>query len=191
MAVFCLFLGGIFKVAAQENASFCGTHYTESDVAFISAHMSGTYRNFSQRMSLSGGTIEIPVQIHVVCPSNAPESCFPQAVIDNALAVLNAYYANVPMHFYECADRNYIYNTPGVIYKNNLSEFTLCSPHDVAKVVNIYFVDKIFPNPPNTSIPLGYAPPSPSVGADRIFIARRTITDEIVQYPDPAGLRRL
>ncbi|OWY22325.1 T9SS C-terminal target domain-containing protein [Sphingobacteriales bacterium UPWRP_1] len=186
MFAFCTFFGIIpsFKTNAQESANFCGTYYSIGDVAFIEAHIAGTYRNFSQRMAASGGTIEIPVQIHIACPSNDPVSCFPETAIDNAINVLNALYANVPMHFYECADRNYIYETAGVVNNNNLSEFTLCSPHDVAGVVNIYFVDKIFPNPPSTSTPLGYAPTTPQVGADRIFIARRTITDDIVLYPD-------
>lgn len=174
------------KILAQSGGGEyeCGTRFTQSGIDYIEVHTSGIYRNYTQRASASGGTIEVPIQINIVCPGGNSSSCFPETDINNAIAVLNSYFANVPMHFYECSDRNYIYNTDGVVYDDALSEANLCSDYDINNVVNIYFVDRISTNPITFETAIGYTSFSPEAGADRIFIARRDASNDILLYPD-------
>ncbi|PSJ78144.1 hypothetical protein C7N43_04810, partial [Sphingobacteriales bacterium UPWRP_1] len=178
--VLLLFSGTItncFWLKAQSAVSGCGTHATTADVHFLDEHVNSNYLNTAQRMAV--GIIEIPIQINIVCPGSTASTCFSETEVNNALNTLNTYFANVPMHFYECADRNYIYNVEGIIYESNESEFTLCSNYDVSGAINIYFVNRIFED--NA---IAYTSYTPIDGADRIIVATHQPSGDLVLYPN-------
>ena len=130
----CLMLVSVFVRGQQLS---CGTVCTPEMAAHI--QIPTTTLPFSQR-----SLVEIPIKIHVVCSGSNASSCYNEAAINNALTFLNDTYVDVPMQFYECGARDFIYNSPYYNFTyNTANEALLTSDHDVRNVINIYFVNTI------------------------------------------------
>lgn len=146
----------------------CGTVCTPEMAAHI--QVPSTAVPFGQR-----ATIEVPIKIHVVCSGSSNSSCYDQATIDNALAYLNTTYAAVPMHFYECGGRDFIYNSPYYDFERSIAnQALLAADYDVRKAINIYFVNTI------SGSAVGFTTlPTDEDDADRIFITRQGLGDNL------------
>lgn len=131
----CLMLVSVFVRGQQLS---CGTVCTPEMAAHI--QIPTTTLPFSQQSYL----VEIPIKIHVVCSGSNASSCYNEAAINNALTFLNDTYEDVPMQFYECGARDFIYNSPYYNFTyDTTNEALLTSGHDLRNVINIYFVNTI------------------------------------------------
>lgn len=157
------------SIFAKGQTLGCGTVCTPQMAAHL--EIPTAVVPFSQR-----ALIEIPIKIHIVCSGNDASTGYSNAAITSALTQLNVLYNDVPMHFYECGSRNFIYNSPYYDFvSTTASEALLTADHDVQNAINIYFVNYIT-DLIGGSIPLAYTH-LPTVGnTDRVFISTRDNT---------------
>lgn len=129
-----------FSLSSVYAQTFCGTPAPDAETIHALETAAQNYKSFAQR--LSGGTLDIPVRINIVCDQTNTCAIGDQE-IDQIMASVNTIYAQVPMYFYECAPRNYIEHIANNTISHDSNEPVIGAKNDMANVVNIYFTNTL------------------------------------------------
>ena len=81
--------------------------------------------------------INLPVQHHIVRETNGTGGLDPND-IPTIMGIMNTYYANANISFFDCGTINYIDNSSYYNFDQS-QESAVCGANDVANVINIYY----------------------------------------------------
>jgi hypothetical protein len=137
----------------------CGTLITKEQSEYLS-NKRLLRNNWLQQKTI----LNIPVQHHIVRQSNG-NGGLNQNHIDDIMTIMNNYYSNSDVQFYNCDSINYIDVDNFHNFHKNYEDI-LCETYDVLNVINIYYFNSIT-TWSGTAI-CGYSRFPPSV--DRVFM---------------------
>lgn len=136
----------------------------------------GTTLNHKQKLYLSQdkmkrntwkqnkATLNVPVQHHIVRESDGSSGLLPSHIID-IMNVVNSYYSNANIQFYNCDSINFIDNSSFFNFSSYYEDL-LCETYDVENVVNIYYFNTVTSRAGYGLCGYTFFPPS----ADRIIM---------------------
>ncbi len=147
--LFSIFLLTICGVSAQNTIEpVCGTVATTESLAYFKSikpqlkKYEQEYLNLiTNRNSSSASISSVPIKAHIVRTS-ASTGGISVSDLNDAIANMNAFYANAFMEFYICEGINYIDDDDFYAFETN-DEGNLTAPNNVAGLINIYFTDYI------------------------------------------------
>ena len=155
----------------------CGTIPTQQQIDYLNQT-----RNDRKNWNQSESILLLPIQNHVVRESDSTGGL---TVVDISFVMnmLNTYYINSNIQFYECDSINYINNSNYYDFDAN-DENTFCGPNDMQNVINIYYFNSVTSSSGSSLCGYAYFPPGP----DRVIMKNScalngsTIVHEIGHY---------
>ena len=155
----------------------CGTIPTQQQIDYLNQT-----RNDRKNWNQSKSILLIPIQNHVVRESDSTGGL---TVVDISFVMnmLNTYYINSNIQFYECDSINYINSSSYYDFDAN-DEGVFCSPNDIQNVINIYYFNSVTSSSGSGLCGYAYFPPGP----DRVIMDNScamngsTIVHEIGHY---------
>ncbi|MEE2931422.1 MAG: M43 family zinc metalloprotease [Bacteroidota bacterium] len=131
----------LFAFFCLSNISFgqnqeCVSEPTPSQLQYLNQN-SNDRNNWDKPESI----IWLPVQNHIVRESNGSGGLNTNDLA-SIMVILNNYYMNANIQFYECNSVNFIDNSNYYNF-NSSSENTLCNANDVQNVINVYYFNNV------------------------------------------------
>jgi PKD repeat protein len=167
------FLFPIFSFSQDD----CGTIPTQQQIDYLNQT-----RNARKNWNQSRSPLLIPIQNHVVRETDSTGGL---TIVDISFVmnILNTYYINSNIQFYECDSINYINNSNYYDFDGN-DESVFCGQNDIQNVVNIYYFNSVISSSGVGVCGYAYFPPGP----DRVIMNSScalngsTIVHEIGHY---------
>ena len=156
VALVFLLASNLFVKAQEE----CGFKYTQQAAAYydsIKEQIKILEQEFLQdQLQSRSSTLmtSIPVKAHIITMSSGLGG-LTTTELDDAMAIMNTYYANAGLEFFLCDGINYI-NDDAYYNFQSADEGTLTSANNVNGVINIYFTNSIVSSSSGSSL-CGYA----------------------------------
>ena len=138
---------------------YCGTKLNHKQKLYLS-HDKMKRNTWNQNKA----TLNIPVQHHVVRESDGSSGLFPNDISD-IMNIVNSYYSNANIQFYNCDSINFIDNSSFFNFSSYYEDI-LCETYDVKNVVNIYYFNTVTSRAGNGLCGYTFFPPS----VDRIMM---------------------
>lgn len=175
-----------FVMSQTENSLSCGTIFSEDSQAYINslqpkinAYKKEYYKSLQQKSSTV--ITSVPIKVHIIRTSLGTGG-LSTTDLNDAIAVMNSYYANAFLEFFICEGINYIDNDNFYDFETD-DEASLISAHNVTDLINIYFTDNVeFSS--NGSAFCGYADPP---GNDDIIVINNTCATNGSTLPHEMG----
>ncbi|SDS58336.1 Por secretion system C-terminal sorting domain-containing protein [Formosa sp. Hel1_31_208] len=165
----CLFLAfscGILTLSAQQEAE-CGTiatpeseRYLQELLPQIQEYEQEFYQLQSQR-NTSSAISSVPIKAHII-RTDSGTGGLTESELNQALSIMNSYYANAYLEFFLCEGINYIDSSEYYDYTID-EQAALTGTHNVNNVINIYFTDAVTSSSGNAVCGYAYFPGGPEV----------------------------
>jgi len=150
--IILIFLTSLFwnsTLFAQDlNDPSCGTTITDSQYEELKQlrpqfefYEQEYYQKILNKSTSSTAVTSIPIKAHIVRTS-AGTGGLSESDLDDAMVILNDFYANSFMEFFLCDGINYIDNDDYYDFQTN-DETSMTSTNNVTNTVNVYFTDSI------------------------------------------------
>ena len=155
----------------------CRTFPTQKQIDYLN-QSSNDRKNWNKSESI----LFLPIQNHVVRESDSTGG-LTGVDINFVMNVLNTYYINSNIQFYECDSINYITSSNYYDFDAN-DESILCGTNDMQNVINIYYFNSVTSSSGSSLCGYAYFPPGP----DRVIMKNScalngsTIVHEIGHY---------
>ena len=155
----------------------CRTFPTQKQIDYLN-QSSNDRKNWNKSESI----LFLPIQNHVVRESDSTGG-LTGVDINFVMNVLNTYYINSNIQFYECDSINYINSSNYYDFDAN-DESILCGTNDMQNVINIYYFNSVTSSSGSSLCGYAYFPPGP----DRVIMKNScalngsTIVHEIGHY---------
>ena len=114
----------------------CATVPTQSQIDYLTQTRSARENWNGPEMIIS-----LPVQHHIVRETNGTGGLDPND-IPIIMGIMNTYYANANISFFDCGTINYIDNSSYYNFDQS-QESAVCGANDVANVINIYYFNSV------------------------------------------------
>lgn len=109
-------------------------------------------RNFSNLTS-------VPIKPHIIRNTNGSGG-LSEGDLNDAIAIMNSYFANAGLEFFICGGINYVDNSNFYSLESN-EESSLTSANNVDDVINIYFTDTVYSSSGSSLCGYAYYPGGP------------------------------
>jgi len=163
--LFYIFICAAISTNAQ-NEPLCGTvstpeseQYFENLLPQIQQFEQEYYQKSLQRSSTAISSV--PIKAHIIRQSNGAGG-LTETQLNDALAIVNNYYANAFLEFFLCDGINYIDDTNYFDYSTD-QEGALTGANNVDNVINIYFANTVSTNEGAGLCGYAYFPGGPEV----------------------------
>lgn len=142
LSTFALIAVG-FSSFAQSPVS-CGTVLTPDQEAYL-AQNEQAFRNFlngNSNVRRMNQTMLFPIKHHVIRRSDGT-GAVADADVTNQITILNNYYINANIQFYQCGPINYIDNDDWYDFNSTDDEANLTAAHHETDVINVYYAGSV------------------------------------------------
>ncbi|MBT4738394.1 MAG: hypothetical protein HOO15_04155, partial [Flavobacteriales bacterium] len=131
--IFILLFAPFFSFSQTQE---CATVPTQSQIDYLTQTRSARENWDGPEMIIS-----LPVQHHIVRETNGTGGLDPND-IPIIMGIMNTYYANANISFFDCGTINYIDNSSYYNF-NQSQESSVCGANDVTDVINIYYFNSV------------------------------------------------
>ena len=131
--IFILLFAPFFSFSQTQE---CATVPTQSQIDYLTQTRSARENWDGPEMIIS-----LPVQHHIVRETNGTGGLDPND-IPIIMGIMNTYYANANISFFDCGTINYIDNSSYYNF-NQSQESSVCGANDVTNVINIYYFNSV------------------------------------------------
>ena len=131
--IFILLFAPFFSFSQTQE---CATVPTQSQIDYLTQTRSARENWDGPEMIIS-----LPVQHHIVRETNGTGGLDPND-IPIIMGIMNTYYANANISFFDCGTINYIDNSSYYNF-NQSQESSVCGANDVTDVINVYYFNSV------------------------------------------------
>ena len=126
----------LFIFTSFSQTQECGTVASQAQIDYLTQT-----RNDRENWNSPEMIINLPVQHHIVRETNGTGGLDPND-IPIIMGIMNTYYANANISFFDCGTINYIDNSSYYNFDQS-QESAVCGANDVANVINIYYFNSV------------------------------------------------
>ncbi|WP_417199491.1 T9SS type A sorting domain-containing protein [Bizionia sp.] len=136
----------LFQISAFSQEQNCGTMETAESLQFYENNRQQILEieeNFlnNAQFRASNPITSVPVKVHIIRTS-AGSGGLSTTELDDAMAIMNGFYANANLEFFVCDGINYIDSDAYYDFQND-QEAVLTSANSVPGLINIYFTNSV------------------------------------------------
>lgn len=162
----CLFTCFSWTLLCAQDEPTCGTIVTPEDELRIKKLMPEIKRyenDYFQLQQQRSSVVfsSVPIKAHII-RTDSGAGGLSVGQLNNAIALMNSYYANAFLEFFLCEEINYIDDSDFYNYTTG-QESALTSPNNVDNVINIYFANSVTTESGNGLCGYAYFPGGPEV----------------------------